>query len=68
MDYIGRRNTNGFAQIMYILHYSLLVYIDYEFNSDQFFWLSLLSQFFGAMGAGAFSTSTHAIVASLDEE
>lgn len=68
MNVIGRRNTNAISQIMFILHYSVLVYLDFEFSTERFFWLSILTAIFGALGSGANSASTMAIIASLDEE
>ena len=68
MNVVGRRNTNAISQIMFILHYSVLVYLDYEYSTERFFWLSILTAIFGACGQGANSASTMAIIATLDEE
>ena len=68
MNHIGRRNTNVIAQVFYIMHYVVLVYLDYQEDSFKFFWLSMFSQLLGALGSGAFMTSTISIVTSLDED
>ena len=68
MDSVGRRNTNAFSQVAYIFHYAILVYLDYENETSRFFWLSILTAILGAMGSGANSASTMAIMSSLDDE
>ena len=43
MNSWGRRNTNAAAQLLFVLHYSTLVYLGYETDPTRFFCVSILA-------------------------